>query len=60
MCDFAVGLSRQLNGSIIPSERTSNLLELFFHSRHFLWWHVGCSRNPAIRKEPLFCILSTE
>lgn len=21
MCDFAVGLSRQLNGSIIPSER---------------------------------------
>lgn len=21
MCDFAVGLSRQLNGSVIPSER---------------------------------------
>ncbi|KAJ8441128.1 hypothetical protein Cgig2_006957 [Carnegiea gigantea] len=36
MCDFAVGLSRQLNGSIIPSERKSNLLELFFYSRHSL------------------------
>jgi aldehyde dehydrogenase family 7 member A1 len=26
MCDYAVGLSRQLNGSIIPSERKFNYL----------------------------------
>lgn len=25
MCDYAVGLSRQLNGSIIPSERKTFL-----------------------------------
>lgn len=25
MCDFSVGLSRQLNGSVIPSERKLNL-----------------------------------
>lgn len=29
MCDFAVGLSRQLNGSIIPSERKLNILLVF-------------------------------
>lgn len=28
MCDFAVGLSRQLNGSIIPSERKLKFLPL--------------------------------
>ncbi|GAB2220031.1 hypothetical protein Drorol1_Dr00007673 [Drosera rotundifolia] len=26
MCDFAVGLSRQLNGSIIPSERPNHVM----------------------------------
>ncbi|KAA8541624.1 hypothetical protein F0562_022776 [Nyssa sinensis] len=26
MCDFAVGLSRQLNGSIIPSERSNHVM----------------------------------
>jgi len=29
MCDFAVGLSRQLNGSVIPSEREFLLLLTF-------------------------------
>lgn len=29
MCDYAVGLSRQLNGSIIPSERKFLILILF-------------------------------
>lgn len=28
MCDYAVGLSRQLNGSVIPSERKIMLLLL--------------------------------
>ena len=26
MCDYAVGLSRQLNGSIIPSERPNHMM----------------------------------
>ncbi|KAL8529716.1 hypothetical protein ACS0TY_006961 [Phlomoides rotata] len=26
MCDFAVGLSRQLNGSVIPSERPNHMM----------------------------------
>lgn len=30
MCDFAVGLSRQLNGSIIPSERKLKMTQLMF------------------------------
>lgn len=30
MCDFAVGLSRQLNGSVIPSERKLKHLVLMF------------------------------
>lgn len=34
MCDFAVGLSRQLNGSIIPSEREfASLLCCFQNSQ---------------------------
>lgn len=34
MCDFAVGLSRQLNGSVIPSEREfASLLCCFQNSR---------------------------
>ena len=34
MCDYAVGLSRQLNGSIIPSERKTflPLVISFFHA----------------------------
>jgi len=31
MCDYAVGLSRQLNGSIIPSER-----KIFYHYQLFI------------------------
>lgn len=31
MCDFSVGLSRQLNGSIIPSER-KQILDITDHS----------------------------
>lgn len=34
MCDFAVGLSRQLNGSVIPSERElASLLHCFQNSQ---------------------------
>ena len=29
MCDYAVGLSRQLNGSIIPSERKLTIPSLY-------------------------------
>jgi hypothetical protein len=32
MCDYAVGLSRQLNGSIIPSERKT----IFFSAYYIL------------------------
>lgn len=35
MCDFCVGLSRQLNGSIIPSERE---LQLNFYSFGFFFF----------------------
>lgn len=34
MCDFAVGLSRQLNGSIIPSERELASLLCCFQNSH--------------------------
>ncbi|KAF5481700.1 hypothetical protein F2P56_002334, partial [Juglans regia] len=37
MCDYAVGLSRQLNGSIIPSERPDHMmLEVLYEFRHRL------------------------
>uniref|UniRef100_A0A453KUF3 Aldehyde dehydrogenase domain-containing protein n=1 Tax=Aegilops tauschii subsp. strangulata TaxID=200361 RepID=A0A453KUF3_AEGTS len=56
MCDYAVGLSRQLNGSIIPSERKT----IFFSSYYILmigskqgcniisnemcpFYHIGCN-----------------
>ncbi len=29
ICDFAVGLSRQLNGSVIPSERPSKFIDRY-------------------------------
>jgi aldehyde dehydrogenase (NAD+) len=32
ICDFAVGLSRQLNGQTIPSERTSHVMREQWHS----------------------------
>lgn len=35
MCDFAVGLSRQLNGSIIPSERELTSLLCAFRIAKF-------------------------
>jgi hypothetical protein len=43
MCDYAVGLSRQLNGSILPSERKQiftsllllvSLLEIMFRLKY--------------------------
>ena len=35
ICDFAVGLSRQLNGKVIPSERP-------FHVMREQWHPIGC------------------
>lgn len=37
MCDFAVGLSRQLNGSVIPSERKLDNMAILLSSYHLNW-----------------------
>lgn len=38
MCDYCVGLSRQLNGSIIPSEREFPVFSFVIESL-FLFYH---------------------
>jgi aldehyde dehydrogenase (NAD+) len=38
ICDFAVGLSRQLEGRTMPSERPSHRLMETWHPIRSEWW----------------------
>jgi len=40
ICDFAVGLSRQLNGQTIPSERPGHVMREQWHSLRYCWYHI--------------------
>ncbi|KVH92900.1 Aldehyde dehydrogenase, conserved site-containing protein [Cynara cardunculus var. scolymus] len=41
MCDFAVGLSRQLNGSVIPSEHANPSITLIYYDYVQMWNPLG-------------------
>jgi hypothetical protein len=51
MCDYAVGLSRQLNGSIIPSERKT----IFFSSYYILM--IGSNKVRSIISDEMSFLL---
>lgn len=51
MCDYAVGLSRQLNGSIIPSER--KLVIIIVHDNSYIGVLMIANLNSLINNQRL-------